>query len=129
MTSSAGGVISSGGMTGRRNDRWNDRRDDRRDDRGDLAAAIASQIALEMLLVSSVTAPFRASALPSTISAPVFSVMLVSARIFPRKSVFVPRVAELPICQNTLQQFAPLLVIDRGVARRRERASDLKNEK
>ena len=78
---------------------------------GTAAAAILSQTTSEMLLVSSVTAPFRASALPSTISAPVVSVMLVSAIMFPRKSVPVPRVAELPICQNTLQQFEPLLVM------------------
>ena len=54
------------------------------------------------LLVSIVTAPFRAKALPDTL-APVFRVMLVSARIFPANAVPVPRVAELPTCQNTLQ--------------------------
>ena len=72
---------------------------------------IVSQTTLEMLLVSSVTAPFRANALPSVILAPVFRVMLWSARIFPRKSVVVPRVAELPISQKTLQQSAPLIVM------------------
>jgi len=51
------------------------------------------------VLESSVTAPFNANALPFMMSAFVFSVMLVSARILPSKSVPVPRVAELPTCQ------------------------------
>ena len=34
--------------------------------------------------------------------APVFSVMLVSARMSPTNAVVVPSVAELPTCQNTL---------------------------
>ena len=59
------------------------------------------------LLVSSVTAPFRARALPCTLAA-VFSVMLVSATMLPRNAVPVPRVAELPVCQKTLQLDAPL---------------------
>ncbi len=61
-----------------------------------------------MVLPSSVTAPFRASALPCK-SAPVVSVMEVSARMFPLNTEFVPRVAELPICQKTLQAEAPLV--------------------
>jgi hypothetical protein len=65
--------------------------------------------ALEMLLVSIVTAPFRARALPETITR-VVSVMLVSARMFPENRVSVPSVAELPICQNTLQ-LEPMLVM------------------
>jgi len=60
-----------------------------------------AQLLMETLLVSIVTAPFRAKALPDT-SAPVFRVMLVSARMFPTNAVPVPRVAELPTCQNTL---------------------------
>ena len=55
----------------------------------------------ETVLVSSVTVPFRARILPDMV-APVFTVMLVSARIFPANAVFVPSVAELPTCQNTL---------------------------
>jgi len=62
----------------------------------------AAQLELETVLVSIVTAPFRAKALPDTL-APVVRVMLVSARIFPTNVLFVPRTAELPICQNTLQ--------------------------
>jgi hypothetical protein len=46
--------------------------------------------------VSIVTAPLRARALPHGMFAPVFNVILVSARIFPAKLVWVPRVAELP---------------------------------
>ncbi len=43
-----------------------------------------------------------ARALPSRIVAPVFMVMLVSARICPSNAVVVPSVAELPTCQNTV---------------------------
>src|SRR4051794_14799396 len=60
------------------------------------------------LFVSSVTAPFRASVRPESV-APVFSVMLVSARMLPAKTVFVPSVAELPTCQKMLQLVAPLI--------------------
>jgi hypothetical protein len=61
-----------------------------------------------ILLVSMVTAPFRAKTLPETF-APVVRVMLVSAKMFPRKLVPVPRVAELPTCQNTLQLLPGLI--------------------
>ena len=56
-----------------------------------------------MTLLFSVTAPFIAKALPQPMLAPLFSVMLVSARIFPWNEVLVPRVAELPTCQNTFE--------------------------
>jgi len=59
-----------------------------------------------IVLVSIVTAPFRANAAPVMV-APVFRVMLVSARIVPWKAVVVPRVAELPTCQKTLHARAP----------------------
>ena len=58
---------------------------------------------LVMVLVSSVTAPLRAKALPSVMVAPVFIVMLASARMWPTKAVPVPTVAELPTCQKILQ--------------------------
>jgi hypothetical protein len=51
-----------------------------------------------MVFESSVTAPFRARALPDSV-APVVRAMLVSATIFPTNEVVVPRVAELPTCQ------------------------------
>ena len=54
---------------------------------------------LVMVLVSIVTAPFLAKALPQVILAPVFRVMLVSARMFPSNLVPVPRVAEVPTTQ------------------------------
>ncbi len=57
-------------------------------------------------LLSSVTAPFSASNRPSIV-APVSAVMEVKARMFPLKSVYVPRVAELPTSQNTWQACAP----------------------
>src|SRR6185436_1111650 len=68
---------------------------------GRLEVAGIWHVGMVMVLESSVTAPFRARALPDTL-APVARVMLVSARILPANEVPVPRVAELPICQNTL---------------------------
>ena len=58
--------------------------------------------------VSRVTAPLRASARPST-ATPVFTVMEVRAMMLPTKTELVPRVAELPTCQYTLQAKAPLI--------------------
>src|ERR1039458_3816992 len=55
----------------------------------------------EMVLVSMVTSPFRARALPHRIVASVLIKMLVSATIFPAKAVPVLSVAELPTCQYT----------------------------
>jgi hypothetical protein len=60
----------------------------------------------ETSFVSIVTAAFRAKVRPPTV-APVFSVMLASAMIFPLNAEVVPRVAELPTCQNMLQSVAP----------------------
>ena len=60
-----------------------------------------------MTSASNVTAPFRASALPSRFT-PVVIVIDVKARMFPLKTEFVPSVAELPTCQKTLQALAPL---------------------
>jgi hypothetical protein len=51
-------------------------------------------------LPSSVTAPVSARALPDRLAA-VLRVMLASAIIVPMNAVPVPRVAELPTCQNT----------------------------
>src|SRR5665213_2492146 len=65
------------------------------------------QVQPVMTSESNVTAPFRASALPSRFT-PVVSVMDVSAKMFPLNSEFVPSVAELPTCQKTLQALAPL---------------------
>jgi len=62
----------------------------------------------ETLLASIVTAPFCAKALPNRLAL-VFRVILARARMLPTNAVSVPRVAELPICQNTLQAEAPLM--------------------
>src|SRR5947209_13542134 len=59
-------------------------------------------------ILSSVTAPLIARTLPDTL-APVFRVMLVSATMLPSSEVPVPRVAELPTCQNTPQFDPPLI--------------------
>jgi hypothetical protein len=69
---------------------------------------VPPQLPRLMRLLSSVTAPFRASTRPRTV-VPVFTLIEVSARIVPTNVVFVSRVAELPTCQNTLQGFAPLI--------------------
>jgi hypothetical protein len=56
------------------------------------------QVGDVIVLSSSVTAPFRASARPSRV-APVFMVIDARARMLPTKEVVVPIVAELPTCQ------------------------------
>jgi hypothetical protein len=61
-----------------------------------------------MVLLSIVTAPFKARARPSML-APVFSVMEVAAIIVPEKTEFTPRVAELPTCQKMFPGCAPLI--------------------
>jgi len=61
-----------------------------------------------MVLVSSVTAPVCAKALPFRMVAAVVRVMLSKARIFPSNEVLVPSVAELPTCQNTPRSEPPL---------------------
>jgi hypothetical protein len=64
---------------------------------------------METVLVSIVTAPVWANARPHSSVAPVSSVMLVSARIFPSNDVVVSRVAELPTFQYTPAP-APVLI-------------------
>lgn len=71
-----------------------------------VGVAVAAQVVLVMVFVSSVTAPFRASARPSIV-APVVRVIDSRARIVPLKADPVPIVAELPICQKMLQDCAP----------------------
>jgi hypothetical protein len=56
------------------------------------------QLGLVMVLVSKVTAPFRASVRPSTVAL-VVSVIEVNARMLPLNEEPVPSVAELPTCQ------------------------------
>jgi hypothetical protein len=67
----------------------------------------AAQTGPVKVLVSNVTAPVCARALPSRL-APVFREMDVSARIFPMKLVFVPRVAELTTLHHTLHGSPPV---------------------
>jgi hypothetical protein len=61
---------------------------------------------LTPVLSSNVTAPVRAKALPFN-TAPVVSVTDAWAMMVPTKIELVPRVAELPTCQNTLAACAP----------------------
>lgn len=60
------------------------------------------------VLVSKVTAPLLANNWPF-ITAPVVAVIDVNAKMLPWKVDPVPSVAELPTCQKTLQDFAPLI--------------------
>ena len=69
-------------------------------------ALAVTQLERVIVFVSSVTAPFRARSRPS-MNAPVVAVIESSAMMVPLKLDPVPRVAELPICQNTLQACAP----------------------
>ena len=66
----------------------------------------AAHTGVVIVLWSSVTAAFRASRRP-TMVAPVSAVIADSARTLPIRCEPVPRVAELPTCQNTLQAVLP----------------------
>jgi hypothetical protein len=66
------------------------------------------QFGTVMVSSSRVTAPLRASTRPMMVS-PVVTVIDVRARTLPWNAEPVPRVAELPTCQKTLQAWAPLV--------------------
>jgi len=66
----------------------------------------AAHVGSVMTLSSRVTAPLRAKTRPLT-SAPVLSVMDVSAISVPLNWLVVPSVAELPTCQKTWHACAP----------------------
>ena len=57
---------------------------------------------------SRVTAAVRAYRPPEFVT-PELAVIEVKAKMFPAKAVPVPRVAELPTCQNTLHAWALLI--------------------
>jgi hypothetical protein len=67
-----------------------------------------AQVGAVIVSSSRVTFPLRASTRPSMVS-PVVTTIDVRARTVPTKEEWVPRVAELPTCQNTLQAWAPLM--------------------
>ena len=73
-----------------------------------VVVATVAQSPFVMVLLSSVTAPFRASSCPCTL-APVLAVMEVYAKMCPTKRELVPRVAELPTFQKVRQYRAPLI--------------------
>src|ERR1700686_3895836 len=75
------------------------------------AGAAGGAVQAVIVFVSIVTAAVRANALPFTV-APVVSVMLACAIMFPISVVVVPRVAELPTCQYRFDgQLVPPLLI------------------
>jgi hypothetical protein len=75
---------------------------------GGVVVTGGAQVGAVMVFVSRVTAPFMANRRPSTVAA-VVAVMSVRANRFPRNTELVPRVAELPTCQNTLHACVPLI--------------------
>lgn len=75
-----------------------------------VAVAVAVGVAvlqesLMTVLLSRVTAPFRANSCPLKL-APVVAVMEVRASTDPAKEELVPKVADEPTCQKTLQAWA-----------------------
>ena len=71
-----------------------------------LVGATAAQAGTVTTLESNVTAPLRANSRP-VIEAPVVALTEVNASTVPTNTEFVPSVAELPTCQNTLHAVAP----------------------
>ena len=71
--------------------------------------AAALQPSKEILLLISVMAPVLAKVLPEILTL-LFMEMLDIAIILPAKLVLSLNVAELPICQKTLQGFTPLSI-------------------
>ncbi len=74
----------------------------------EVVAALPQRPALLIWSVSNVTAALSAMKEP-LLEDPVVTVMAVRATTFPVKIVAVPMVAELPICQKTLQGRPPLI--------------------
>jgi hypothetical protein len=70
--------------------------------------AAAAHVDLVTVFESNVIAPLRARRRPAA-EVPVSAVTEVRARMVPTKTEFVPSVAELPTCQNTLHAWAPLI--------------------
>ena len=75
-----------------------------------VVVVVVGQFGRITVLLSRVTCPLRASTLPAMVE-PVCTVASVSAKMFPTNVVLVPRVAELPTCQKTLQGSTPLISI------------------
>lgn len=75
-----------------------------------VVVVVVGQFGRIMELLSRVTCPLRASTRPATVE-PVCTVASVNAKMFPTNVVWVPRVAELPTCQKTLQGSTPLISI------------------
>lgn len=69
----------------------------------DATTALAGHFLALTLLVRRVTAPWRPKR-PPVAFAPVFRETEANARIGPMKLVFVPSVAEVPTCHQTLQE-------------------------
>jgi hypothetical protein len=75
---------------------------------GVVGGVTVAQVGAVIVSSSRLTCPLRASARPAMVS-PVSTEIDVRARMVPVKAECVPRVAELPTCQNTLHAWAPLV--------------------
>jgi len=64
------------------------------------------QVSLTIVLVFRVTAPFRANSWPWN-PAPFFALIEIRASTDPTKEELVPKEADEPTCQKTLQAWAP----------------------
>src|SRR3569833_1442343 len=73
-----------------------------------VVVGVVAHVGMVKVLSSRETWPLRASARPAP-TVPVVTVSEVNAMIVPTKFEFVPSVAELPTCQNTLHAWAPLI--------------------
>jgi hypothetical protein len=83
---------------------------------GVAVAAGVMHASLTIVLVFRVTAPFRANSWPWTL-APFFALIEMSASTDPTKEELVPKDADVPTCQKTLQAWAPpVKIIELAVA-------------
>jgi hypothetical protein len=69
---------------------------------------VDEQLGNVIAVSSSVTAPVRTRIRPTSVE-PALAVVETDAKMFPANAVSVPSVAEEPICQKTLQAWAPLV--------------------
>jgi hypothetical protein len=83
---------------------------------GVVVAVGVVQASLTIVLVFKVTAPFRANSWPWML-APFFALIEMSASTDPTKEELVPKDADEPTCQKTLQAWAPpVKIIELAVA-------------
>jgi hypothetical protein len=83
---------------------------------GVVVAVGVMQASLTIVLVFKVTAPFRANSWPWMLD-PFFALIEILASTDPTKEELVPKDADVPTCQKTLQAWAPpVKIIELAVA-------------